>query len=122
MANDPQYDELRRTIDALTARVAQLERLIGGERREATARRSAPAQPINTPKAPHTYDLESRIGGHWLNRVGIVAVLIGVSYFLKYAFDSEWVGPAGRVVIGFIAGVALVFWSEHVRRSGYPVF
>ena len=122
MANDPQYDELRRTIDALTARVAQLERLIGGERQEAAARRSAPAQPINAPKRPHTYDLESRIGGHWLNRVGIVAVLIGVSYFLKYAFDSEWVGPAGRVVIGFIAGVALVFWSEHVRRSGYGAF
>jgi len=118
MANEPQYDELRRTIDALTARVAQLERLIGGERREATARTSAPAQR----KGAHTYDLESRIGGHWLNRVGIVAVLIGVSYFLKYAFDNEWVGPAGRVVIGFIAGVALVFWSEHVRRSGYGAF
>jgi uncharacterized membrane protein len=106
----------------LTARVAQLERLISGERREAAARRSAPAPPINAPKEPHTYDLESRIGGHWLNRVGIVAVLTGVSYFLKYAFDNEWVGPAGRVVIGFIAGVALVFWSEHVRRSGYGAF
>jgi uncharacterized membrane protein len=27
-------------------------------------------------------DLESRIGSHWLNRIGITAVLIGVSYFL----------------------------------------
>jgi len=34
-------------------------------------------------------DLESRIGSHWLNRIGISAVLIGVSYFLKFAFDNN---------------------------------
>jgi uncharacterized membrane protein len=66
--------------------------------------------------------LESKIGGHWLNRIGIVAVLIGVSYFLKYAFDNEWIGPASRVIIGLVAGIAVVFWSEHVRRSGYAIF
>src|SRR5215831_12128648 len=31
-------------------------------------------------------DLEKRIGQYWLNRIGIVAVLFGVSYFLKWAF------------------------------------
>src|SRR5262249_37778676 len=66
--------------------------------------------------------LESKIGGQWLNRIGIVAVLIGVSYFLKYAFDNEWVGPAGRVLIGILSGMAVVFWSEHVRLSGYAIF
>ena len=40
-------------------------------------------------------DLESRIGSHWLNRIGISAVLIGVSYFLKFAFDNNWIGPTG---------------------------
>src|SRR5260221_4933452 len=35
-------------------------------------------------------DLESRIAGKWFNRVGIVAVLISVSYFLKLAFDNNW--------------------------------
>ncbi len=42
-------------------------------------------------------DLESRIGSHWLNRIGIAALLIGISYFLKFAFDNNWIGPAGRV-------------------------
>ena len=57
-------------------------------------------------------DLESRIGSHWLNRIGISAVLIGVSYFLKFAFDNNWIGPAGRVAIGLLAGIAIVVWSE----------
>ena len=67
-------------------------------------------------------DLESRIGSHWLNRIGIAAVLIGVSYFLKFAFDNNWIGPAGRVTIGLLAGIAIVVWSERFRRRGYQIF
>jgi len=67
-------------------------------------------------------DLEARIGSHWLNRIGIAAVLIGVSYFLKFAFDSNWIGPAGRIAIGLIAGIAVVLWSERFRSRGYRVF
>ena len=66
--------------------------------------------------------LESRIGGQWLNRVGIVAVLVGLSYFLKLAFDNNWIGPAIQVAIGILAGVALLFWSERFRRKGFPGF
>src|SRR5271163_3845419 len=50
-----------------------------------------PRQPPTPPRPPyplvpdavaHTEpDLESRIGSHWLNRIGIAALLIGVSYF-----------------------------------------
>jgi uncharacterized membrane protein len=67
-------------------------------------------------------DLEARIGSHWLNRIGIAAVLIGVSYFLKLAFDSNWIGPTGRIAIGLIAGIAVVLWSERFRSRGYRVF
>ena len=67
-------------------------------------------------------DLESRIGSHWLNRIGIAALLIGISYFLKFAFDNNWIGPAGRVTIGLIAGIAMVAWSERFRIHGYKAF
>ncbi len=67
-------------------------------------------------------DLEGTIGKLWLNRIGIVAILIGVSYFLKYAFDSGWIGPAGRVAIGLIAGIGVVLWSERFRSKGSPAF
>ena len=68
------------------------------------------------------FDLESRIGSHWLNRIGIAALLIGISYFLKFAFDNNWIGPAGRVAIGLLAGIAVVIWSERFRSKGYQAF
>jgi uncharacterized membrane protein len=109
---------------------------------------TAPAAPLKPPtavpppippKAPHAVsaptsvpprarytqsdsDLESRIGSHWLNRIGIAALLIGVSYFLKFAFDNNWIGPAGRVAIGLLAGIAMVVWSERFRSKGYKAF
>jgi uncharacterized membrane protein len=82
-----------------------------------------PSSPAVAPRAPaEEIDLESRIGSHWLNRIGISAVLIGASFFLKYAFDNNWIGPAGRVTIGLLAGIAVVVWSERFRSHGYQMF
>jgi uncharacterized membrane protein len=67
-------------------------------------------------------DIEKKIGQYWLNRIGIVAMLIGVSYFLKYAFENNWIGPGGRIVIGLLAGIGLVVWSERFRGRGYAAF
>ena len=69
-----------------------------------------------------TASLESRIGSQWFNRVGILAVLIGMAWFLKFAIDNHWIGPLGRVLIGLIVGAGLVAWSERFRSRGYAVF
>lgn len=69
-----------------------------------------------------TRSLESRIGSQWFNRVGILAVLIGMAWFLKFAIDNHWIGPLGRVLIGLVIGAGLVAWSERFRNKGYAVF
>jgi uncharacterized membrane protein len=66
--------------------------------------------------------LENRIGSQWFNRVGILAVLIGMAWFLKFAIDNHWIGPLGRVLIGLIVGAGLIAWSERFRSGGYAVF
>ena len=66
--------------------------------------------------------LENRIGSQWFNRIGILAVLIAMSWFLKLAIDNHWIGPLGRVVIGLIAGAGLIGWSERFHRKGYVIF
>lgn len=81
-----------------------------------------PYNPHAAAKPASTGDLESRIGSHWLNRIGIAAVLVGVSYFLKFAFENNWIGPTGRVAIGLLAGIGVVVWSEQFRKRGYAVF
>ena len=94
-------------------------------------REAAPGQPapvfahnLQPAASPAKLDssLESRIGGQWLNRIGIVAVLVGLSYFLKFAFDNNWIGPATQVVIGIVAGLVILFWSERFRSKGYAGF
>jgi uncharacterized membrane protein len=126
--------ELRRLVAELAERVQRLEaladagpqkKLLGAER--PVARISAPpdsggTQPAAdvTPAQPLT--LESRIGSHWFNRIGIIAMLIGIALFLKYAFESNWVGAGGRVAIGLLLGGAIVLWSERFRRRGYVIF
>ena len=69
-----------------------------------------------------TNELENKIGTLWLNRIGIVATLIGVSYFVKYAFDNGWIGPSGRIALGLLAGIGLVLWSERFRNRGFAAF
>ena len=66
--------------------------------------------------------LESRIGSQWFNRIGILAVLIGMAWFLKFAIDNHWIGPLGRVLVGLIAGAGLIVWSERIRSRGYIGF
>jgi uncharacterized membrane protein len=81
-----------------------------------------PPHPTAAGAPPSGPDLESRIGSHWLNRIGIAAVLIGISYFLNFAFENNWIGAGGRVTIGLIAGIAIVLWSERFRGKGYKAF
>jgi len=75
-------------------------------------------------QTPHrsSQDLEGTIGKLWLNRIGIIAILIGVAYFLKYAFDSGWLKPGSRVVIGLLSGIGIVVWSEIFRSKGSKAF
>jgi uncharacterized membrane protein len=81
-----------------------------------------PQQTLLSASAREDANLEKKIGQYWLNRIGIVAILVGVSYFLKYAFENNWIGPGGRIAIGLLAGIGLVIWSERFRSRGYKAF
>ena len=143
MISQPEFEQLLELIRELTARVHRLEELAGVQSLPARppASPDLPLTPAPEPKLTHQRaptpapppvfsspirtgadDLESRIGSHWLNRVGIAAVLIGVSFFLNYAFENNWIGPSARVVIGLFAGIAIVLWSERFRKRGYDIF
>ena len=65
---------------------------------------------------------EALVAGRWLNYVGILALLFATTFFLKYAFDNDWVGPRGRVGIGLLLGSALYPWSQRLLSKGYKYF
>jgi uncharacterized membrane protein len=129
-AETPAVDPLRQAPPPATASIPmQTETQVPSVARDDIG---TPARAPYSARAPYAVrdavraqsdsDLESRIGSHWLNRIGIAALLIGISYFLKFAFDNNWIGPAGRVTIGLLAGIAIVVWSERFRTKGYQAF
>lgn len=62
-------------------------------------------------------NLEENIGGKWFARIGITALVLGVSFLLKYAFDNNWIGETGRVIIGIIIGLVLLGLGEKYIRK-----
>lgn len=84
---------------------------------------SLPPHAMSQPsKEPSADDLEALIGGRWFNRIGIIALLFAVSYFLKLAFDNNWIGPSGRVAIGILLGALMLPWSEWLLHRDYTYF
>jgi uncharacterized membrane protein len=67
-------------------------------------------------------DLETLIAGRWLNRIGLLLVLIAVAYFLKLVIDNEWIGPTGQVTLGVLAGAGLLAFSQWLVGRGFLYF
>ncbi len=130
-------ESLDRRVQALEARVRELQQEVAalrgkGEGEQAATPSSpevpesppASAEPSPQPVATATagrkprraawrdIDFESLIGGRWLNRIGILTLLIAAAFFLRYAFENEWIGPTGRVLIGLVGGLALAGYGE----------
>lgn len=121
--------ELERTAREQAARLYALERSLG-----APAVNTSPPMPpvvaprVTTPPPPVTplpaagkskANFEERFGGQWLNRIGVVVLIFGIGFFLKYAFDNEWVGARGRVLAGVFLGFAALFGGARLRARGY---
>lgn len=66
-------------------------------------------------------DLEKFIGENLINKIGIAILVLAIGYFVKFAIDSGWVGPAGRVGIGIACGAILV-GIAHWLRNSYKAF
>jgi uncharacterized membrane protein len=73
-------------------------------------------------REPKRRDLESLIGGSWFNWIGIIAVTFGVAFFLKFAFDKQWIGPSARVSISVLVGISLLYVGERLRRRGLKAY
>ena len=83
-----------------------------------TATRSAVSQ-----RAPPTpFNWESILGVKLFAWIGGLALFLGVVFFVKYAFENNWITPAMRIVAGALIGIALLIVSllPAVRRYRVP--
>ncbi|OGZ45824.1 MAG: hypothetical protein A3C84_03500 [Candidatus Ryanbacteria bacterium RIFCSPHIGHO2_02_FULL_48_12] len=130
-------DEILRRLDALEHRLSVLE--TGVTRSSAVAPREQnlpPPPPVYRAESPgsgvmdtarariadvaghtgsHPKDIESYIGRWMLGVVGIIAIIFGASFFLKYAFDNNIIGETGRVMLGVFGGLGFIVLGEILR-------
>lgn len=122
--------ELKKAHNYLAEKIRTLEEKVGASLGEAMsvtkaipiAREEKREAKSSTATESHEQSMESRIGRVWFNRVGMVAIIFGVAYFLKYAFDNNWIGELGRVILGLLAGVGLIAGGEYAYTKKYKIF
>lgn len=81
---------------------------------------AAPALPVQVSRSREEWEL--LVGGKLLNRIGAFALILGMGFFLKYAFDNNWINETMRVVIGLLVGAVLLAGGERAKHKGLPIF
>ena len=125
--HDAELASLSARVEILEREIAELRETSKGKRRsfkpgKTVAASSSSAGTSTAGTGAPRPSLEDRIGSQLFSRIGIVALLIGATWFLKLAMDNHWIGPLGRIVVGLVAGAGLVVWSERFRRQGFNAF
>lgn len=80
--------------------------------------------PIPVPKAKEPEDestFPSFDFGSILSKIGIVTLVLGIGFFVKYAIDKDWINEIGRVGIGLLTGGALILIAHKLRKK-YDLF
>jgi len=66
-------------------------------------------------------DLEKFIGENLINKIGMLILVLGISYFVKYSIDKGWISEPARVGIGILSGT-LVLGIAHRLRKQFAAF
>jgi uncharacterized membrane protein len=82
---------------------------------------AGPPPPISAPSASSfpRPDFATSAGPKLLVGTGALAFVVFVGLFVKYAWENDWIGPAGRVICGAALGIALVAQGVRLLRHEY---
>jgi uncharacterized membrane protein len=104
---------LREMVTRIEGRLDALERLWHSTPTPAAPTPAPPVRPAPAPSAATApppaprENLELKIGRYWLNRIGILSLVLGTAFFLVYSF--QYLGPVAKLAMGYAVGAGLLF-------------
>jgi uncharacterized membrane protein len=81
---------------------------------------SAPAGVTPSPAEPFAW--ETFIGQKAFGWVAVLLFVFAVAFFLRYAYQNNWIGPVGRVSIGALTGIGLALLGVYYYLHDWPRF
>jgi len=64
-------------------------------------------------------NLEDFIGTNLINKIGIIVVIIGIGIGTKFAIDKNLISPLVRLILGYLLGSALLFFTYRLKKNYY---
>lgn len=82
---------------------------------------SPPSKPAPVSAREFSAQIEETLGKNWLNKLGIIALVIGISLFLAYKFPS--LSNPAKIALGYLVGFLILGTGVYLERSDrYRVF
>ena len=62
-------------------------------------------------------DLEKIIGESWINKIGILVLIIGVFLGAKYSIENDLINPLTRIILGYLSGIGLLGFGIKLKAK-----
>lgn len=79
----------------------------------------SPKTEIPTQETPpqKPFEWEDFLTGKFFPVLGALSVIMGIGFFISYAFSHSWIGPVGRIAIGGVVSFLFLVMGDLLRKK-----